>query len=163
MKTLATALMGQRKVGAIVAAVIAAGAVGGWATSTMFATNAAASGNFPLETVRINDVNVPVESFKASLIGSYRVSGTDPDGRSYAGTHIVDIGLAPSGAFELDWDNGRSVGVGQVVGNVLAVASWSKGRTAILTMTINSDGSLSGRWSRRTDRGSKGTETWKRL
>jgi hypothetical protein len=108
-------------------------------------------------------VSVPLEAFKASLIGSYRVTGTDPDGRSYAGTHIVDIGLAPSGALELDWDSGKSIGVGQVVGNVLAVASWSKGRTAILTMTINPDGSLSGRWSRRADRGAKGTETWKKI
>jgi hypothetical protein len=31
-----------------------------------------------------------------------------------------------------------------------------------LTMAINRDGSLSGKWSRRTDRGSQGTETWVR-
>jgi hypothetical protein len=29
-------------------------------------------------------------------------------------------------------------------------------------MTLNPDGSISGKWSRRTDRGSQGTETWKR-
>jgi len=63
---------------------------------------------------------------------------------------------------ELEWDNGKQVGVGQVIGNVLAVASLTKGRTAILVMNINPDGSLSGRWSRRTDRGYKGTETWKK-
>jgi hypothetical protein len=32
----------------------------------------------------------------------------------------------------------------------------------ILLMNINSDGSLSGKSSRRTDRGAKGTEAWKR-
>ena len=52
-------------------------------------------------------------------------------------------------------DNGK-----QVIGDVLAVACLSKGRTVILTMTINPDGSFSGKWSRRTDRGSQGTETW---
>jgi hypothetical protein len=70
--------------------------------------------------------------------------------------------MAPSGALELDWDNGKQVGVGQVIGNVLAVACLIKGRTVILTMAINQDGSLSGKWSRRTDRGSQGTETWVR-
>jgi hypothetical protein len=29
-------------------------------------------------------------------------------------------------------------------------------------MTINPDGTLSGSWLRRTDRGSKGTEIWKK-
>ena len=54
------------------------------------------------------------------------------------------------------------VGIGQVIGDVLVVACLVKGRTAILVMTINPDGSLAGRWSRRMDRGQKGTETWKR-
>jgi hypothetical protein len=43
MKTLISALIGQRKyVRVAVAAVLTAGAVGGWAISTMFAANAAA-------------------------------------------------------------------------------------------------------------------------
>jgi hypothetical protein len=96
------------------------------------------------------------------LTGSYVVTGTDADGRPYPGSGILDIALAPSGALELEWDNGRQVGVGHLLGNVLAVASVVKGRTMILVMTINPDGSLSGRWSRRTDRGSKGTESWKK-
>jgi hypothetical protein len=90
------------------------------------------------------------------------VSGTDPDGKPYAGAGIVDVGLAPSGALELDWNNGKQVGIGQVIGDVLVVACLIKGRTAILIMTINPDGSLSGKWSRRMDRGQKGTETWKK-
>ena len=90
----------------------------------------------------------------------YVVSGTDPDGKPYAGAGIVDIALAPSGALELDWDNGKQVGVAQVIGDTLVVACLFKGRTAILMMTSNPDGSLAGKWSRRTDRGQKGTETW---
>jgi hypothetical protein len=82
------------------------------------------------------------------------------DGTSYIGSHKLNISMAPSGALELDWDNGKQVGVGQVIGDVLAVACLSKGRTVILTMNINPDGSLSGKWSRRTDRGTHGTETW---
>jgi hypothetical protein len=75
---------------------------------------------------------------------------------------VLDIALAPSGALELVWDYGKNVGVGQVIGNVLAVASSTKGRTVILMMNINPDGSLSGKSSRRRDQGSKGTEAWKR-
>ena len=58
--------------------------------------------------------------------------------------------------------NGKQHGVGQVIGDVLVVGCLIKGRTAILIMAINPDGSLSGRWSRRTDRGQKGTEMWKK-
>jgi hypothetical protein len=158
--------IGQRKnVGVIAAALLIAGAVGGgWAISTMVATNAAAvEGLSAFDRVRKSDVRKPVlEEFKPSLIGSYRVTGTDPDGKPYVGAGILDVGLAPSGALELEWDNGKQVGVGQVIGNVLAVACLTKGRTSILIMTINPDGLLSGSWSRRTDRGYKGTETWKK-
>ena len=42
------------------------------------------------------------------------------------------------------------------------VSSLSKGRTTILIMEINPDGSLSGNWLRRTDRSDKGTEAWKK-
>jgi hypothetical protein len=90
------------------------------------------------------------------------VTGTDPGGDPYVGAGVLDIALAPSGALELVWDYGKNVGVGQVVGNVLAVASSTRGRTVILMMNINPDGSLSGKSSRRTDRRSKGTEAWKR-
>ena len=100
------------------------------------------------------------DELKHRLIGSYVVSGTDPDGKPYAGAGIVDIALAPSGALELDWDNGKQVGVAQLIGDTLVVACLFKGRTAILMMTSNPDGSLAGKWSRRTDRGQKGTETW---
>ena len=95
-----------------------------------------------------------------NLVGSYAVSGTDPAGKRYS--RAATIALSSSGALELEWDNGKSVGVGHVVGNVLAVAFSGAGRAAILVLNINPDGSLSGKWWRRTDPGSKGTESWKK-
>jgi hypothetical protein len=141
----------RKRAGALAAAVLTAAALGAWGVATTLVTRAAAIEQRS-ET-----------SAKVALVGSYRVTGTDADGVAYRGAHIVDISLAPSGALEVDWDDGRQFGVAHVVDNVLAVAGSSKGRTVILTMTVNPDGSLSGKWSRRTDRGSQGTETWTRI
>jgi hypothetical protein len=161
MKTLITALVEQRKNIGIVAALLTAGAVAGWAMSASYATITAAVEDLP--AFEISDMKkLPLEELKLGLIGSYVVTGTDPGGDPYVGAGVLDIALAPSGALELVWDYGKNVGVGQVVGNVLAVASSTRGRTVILMMNINPDGSLSGKSSRRTDRGSKGTEAWKR-
>jgi hypothetical protein len=162
MKTPINSLVGQHKnAGVMVAALVAAGAVGGWALSTTFAhVTASVQALPPFEIGEMKQL--PLAQFKRGLIGSYVVTGTDAGGEPYLGAGVLDIVLAPSGALELAWDNGKSVGVGQVIGNVLAVASSSKGRTVILLMNINPDGSLSGKSSRRTDRGSKGTEAWKR-
>jgi hypothetical protein len=154
----------RKRVGIIVVALLAAVTIAGWAAVTTVAPTAAAFEELlTSETVRKNEVKRgPLEDVKPGLIGSYEVTGTDSDGRPYAGATIVDVALVPSGALELDWDNGKQVGVGQVIGNALVVASLNKGRTAILIMSINPDGSLSGHWLRRTDRGYKGTEAWKR-
>jgi hypothetical protein len=154
----------QKALGVVVAALLAGAVVGGWAMSTVSTTRAAAIESQPPFDMVHKSVTkiVPQDELKHGLVGSYIVSGTDSEGRPYAGAGVVDIALAPSGALELDWDNGRQVGVAQVIGDVLVVACLTKGRTAILIMTVNPDGSLSGRWSRRTDRGQKGTETWKR-
>jgi hypothetical protein len=162
MKTLIAALVGQRTNPRVVAAVLlAAGAIGGWVVSTTITGNATAFDDVArIEAAR---EKMPLETSKPSLIGSYVVTGTDSDGKPYAGPGILGIALAPCGALELEWDNGKQVGVSEVIGNVLAVACLTKGRTAILLMTINPDGSLSGKWSRRTDRGYKGTETWKKV
>jgi hypothetical protein len=80
--------------------------------STLSTTSAAAVGDLSaFETMRRNVINPPArDELKHRLIGSYVVSGTDPDGKPYAGGGIVDIALAPSGALELDWDNGKQVG-----------------------------------------------------
>jgi hypothetical protein len=152
----------QKSLGVIAAALFAGTAIGGWAMSTMSTTSAAALEDQPaFETMHKNVIKgVPRDELMPRLTGSYVVSGTDPDGTPYAGG-MVDIALAPSGALELSWDNGRQVGVGQVIGDALVV-SLIKGRTTILIMTVNPDGSLSGRWSRRLDRGQKGTEAWKK-
>jgi hypothetical protein len=103
------------------------------------------------------------EDLKYSLVGSYKVTATETDGKPSYGLLIVDIALAPSGSLEIAWGNGKRVGVGQLIGNTLAVASVNDGRTAILMLTVNADGSLAGTWSRRTDRGTKGTEAWKKM
>jgi hypothetical protein len=161
MKTFITALTRQCKnVRIVAAALLTAGAIGGWALA-MFATSAAAVED-PFALGRRDDGRLPLEDVKSRLVGSYKVTGTDPDGKPYPGSSILDIALAPSGALELEWDNGKQVGVAQVIGNLVAVSAMTRGRTAILLMTVNPDGSLSGKWSRRMDRGSKGTETWKR-
>ena len=71
--------------------------------------------------------------------------------------------MAPSGALDLQWDYETKAAIGQVIGNTLAVAGSTRGRPVILIMNINPDGSLSGKWFHRTDRGSQGGETWKRI
>ena len=154
----------RKNIAVVSAALLAAGAIGGWAVSTTFTLNAGAVEGSPAfePAFKSHTTKAPSDDLKAALIGSYAVTGTDPDGKPYAGAGVVDIALAPSSALELEWDNGKQVGVGQVIGNVLVVASSAKGRTAILIMNVNPDGSLSGRWSRRTDRGYKGTEIWKK-
>ena len=143
-----------RKVTIVAALLVAAVGMGGWARSMTPSTNAA-------ELVHAN-VSLPAGDPKPSLIGSYEVTGTDPDGTPYLAPRILDIALTPSGALELEWDNGKSVGVGQIVGNTLAVASYSRGRMVLLIMTVNPDGSLTGKSLRRTDRGQRGTEVWVR-
>ena len=153
----------QKSVGVVASALLAGAAIGCWAMSTMSTTRAAAVDLSAFEMTRKNVTQtLPHDELKHRLVGSYVVGGTDTDGKPYAGTGVVDIALAPSGALELDWDNGKQVGVAQVIGDVVVVSCLVKGRTAILTMTVNADGSLSGKWSRRTDRGQKGTEIWKK-
>ena len=134
-------------------ALLATGAVGGWGMSTTLVKNVAAAES-SLEATG---------NSKVRLVGSYEVNGTDVEGRPYSGSSILDISLAPSGALEFNWDNGRIVGVGQLVDDsIVAVAYMVNGRTVISVMNINPDGSLSGKWLRRSDRGTKGTETWKK-
>ena len=154
------AAISQRKnAGILATALVAVGALSGWGISATFVKSAEALDSMRQE---IEVAKLSLNQAKARLVGSYMVTGTDPDGASYNGTKIVAISLAPSGALEFDWNDGTFVGVGQLVDNVLAVAYAIKGRTVIALMTINPDGSLSGNWLRRTDRGSKGTENWKK-
>ena len=157
-----TALRKHETLGVLAVVLLVTGAAGGWFLSTTVMKNAAAA-ELPLAIARGGETNsLPVERSRASLVGSYVVTGTDPDGKPYASAGVVDILLVPSGALEIDWDNGKVVGVGQFIDNTLVVAYTIKGRSVISVMNVNPDGSLSGKWLRRTDRGSRGTETWRK-
>jgi hypothetical protein len=143
---------------AVLAVALALGAVGGWVFSTTFVKNATA-----LERAYEEGRTSP-DRIKVALVGSYAVTGTNPNGEQYESPRVLGIALAPSGALELEWDDGRVVGVGQLIdNNILAVAWLNRGRTVVSVMTINPDGTLSGNWFRRTDRGAKATETWKKI
>lgn len=96
----------------------------------------------------------------AKVVGTYTYKGTDTDGSAYSESGKVVVKNAPSGAVEITWDDGAYLGVGQVTGNVLAIASVADGKNSIMLLTINPDGSLSGPWWRRADKGGKGTEVW---
>ena len=98
----------------------------------------------------------------ATLIGNYVVTGTEVDGSAYDGAGTLAITMDKSGALELKWDGGKYVGIGQVVGNSVAVASHADGKVVIMVMNVGADGSLEGKWWRRTDAGTKGTEVWKK-
>jgi len=97
-----------------------------------------------------------------SLIGNYVVTGTEADGKKYDGPGPLVITMDRNGALELKWDGGKYVGIGQVVGNTLAVASNAENRVVIMLMEVKPDGSLEGKYWRRTDAGTKGTEVWKK-
>jgi hypothetical protein len=159
--TKCAAAMGRRG-GVLAAALIVVGMVLGWGMSTTMVKSATAT-VLPFGAWSEADTTKDaLEKTKGALVGTYVVTGTDPDGNPYMGPSTLDISLAPSGALELNWDNGRIVGVGQFSDNVLSVALLVRGRTAVSIMKVNPDGSLSGTWLRRTDRGSRGTETWRR-
>jgi len=98
----------------------------------------------------------------SSLLGNYVVTGTETNGKSYDGSGPLAITMDRNGALELKWDNGRYVGIGQVVGDKLVVASAAEGRVIIGIMDIKPDGSLAGRYWRRTDPGTGGTEVWQK-
>jgi hypothetical protein len=109
MKTLIAALVGQCKNPRVVAAaLLAAGAVDGWAMSTTIIGNATALED--LARIEASREKLQLEASKPSLIGSYVGTGTDSDGKRYASPGIVGIALAPSGALELELEMGsRSV------------------------------------------------------
>ena len=93
------------------------------------------------------------------ITGAYTYSGTNPDGSAEEPGKLT-VTVQPSGAFEVKWDGGDYVGIGQLQGNLFAVASVVDGKNSIMLMTANPDGTVSGSWWRRSDSGSKGTEVW---
>src|ERR1051325_2894279 len=98
----------------------------------------------------------------ASLLGNYTVTGTETNGSNYDGAGTLAITMDKSGALNLSWDGGKYLGVGQVIGDKLAVATFDERRAVIMVMDIKGDGSLEGKWWKRTDAGTKGTEVWKK-
>ena len=98
----------------------------------------------------------------SNLIGNYVVTGTEPDGKAYDGPGPLAITMDKNGSLEPKWDGGKYVGIGQVVGNTLAVATSAENRSVIMLMDVKPDGSLEGKYWRRTDAGTKGTEVWKK-
>jgi hypothetical protein len=98
----------------------------------------------------------------ASLLGNYVVTGTETNGKRYDGPGPLVITMDKNGLLELKWDSGKYVGIGQVVGNQLVVATNAEGRAVLGIMDIKADGSLEGKYWRRTDPGTKGTEVWKK-
>ena len=98
----------------------------------------------------------------ASLIGDYIVTGTETSGAAYDGPGPLAIVMDKSGALNLSWDNGKYVGVGQVQGDKLFVATFDQKRAVLMIMDVKADGSLEGKWWKRTDAGTKGTEVWKK-
>lgn len=95
-----------------------------------------------------------------SLLGNYTYTGTDTDGTKYEEDGTLVISAEPSGAFLVKWDGGEYVGVGQLIDKTLAVAAVADSKNTIMLMSIGADGKLTGKWWRRTDAGSKGTEVW---
>jgi len=57
------------------------------------------------------------QATNASLMGDYVVTGTETDGKPYDGSGPLSVTMDKSGALELKWDNGKYVGIGQVIGN----------------------------------------------
>jgi hypothetical protein len=102
------------------------------------------------------------QASNASLLGNYVVTGTETDGSKYDGPGPLAVTMDKSGALELKWDGGKYVGIGQVSGNQLFVGSVAEGKVVIMVMDVKPDGSLEGKWWRRTDAGTKGTEVWKK-
>lgn len=96
---------------------------------------------------------------QANLIGSYKVTGTNTDGSAYEEGSLT-ISQEPSGAYLVKWDGGDYIGIGQVSGNIFAIATVVDQRNSIMLMTLSPDGSAKGQWWRRSDAGTKGTEVW---
>src|SRR5262249_60097175 len=78
-------------------ALLLVGAVGGWGFSSLVDRAVAVESRFEVPGHAVLD------GAKLALVGTYAVSGTDPEGRPYVGPKTVDISLVPSGALELSW------------------------------------------------------------
>jgi hypothetical protein len=98
----------------------------------------------------------------AGLVGDYEYTGTETDASKYDGAGALKVTMDKSGALEVKWDGGKYVGIGQVAGSQMFVGSVAEGKVVIMVMDVKPDGTLDGKWWRRTDAGTKGTEVWKK-
>lgn len=95
----------------------------------------------------------------AEIVGKYNiVKGVNPDGSEYDGQ--VTIKPDASGGVTIVWDDG-SIGLGMIEGNRLYVGMVYEKRSVVMSMTINKDGSINGKWIQRTEAGT-GIENWKK-
>lgn len=95
-----------------------------------------------------------------NIVGTYDYNGTEVDGSKYEAPGTLVVSAEASGAYLVKWDGGEYIGVGQVTGNIFAVAAIAEKRNTIMLLDIAPNGSLSGKWWRRGDPGNKGTEMW---
>jgi hypothetical protein len=115
-----------------------------------------------LSSLLVIGLAAPALAQSANIVGTYTYNGTATDGAPYSEAGTVVVTSEKSGALSVKWDGGDYVGVGQLTGNVFAVAAVADGKNTIMLLTVNPDGTLSGPWWRRTDPGNKGTEVWKK-
>lgn len=101
----------------------------------------------------------PVFAQAVNIVGTYTVTGTETNGKPYDSAGKVVVKQEKSGAYEVSWDDGQYIGLGQVIGDVFAIGAVADKRISISIMNIKPDGNMSGSWWRRTDKGA-GTEVW---
>lgn len=91
--------------------------------------------------------------------GTYRLSGTNPDGSTYEGEFALQPG--PGASWIAAWQVGdaRIFGLAVIQGGVLAVSFVVEGRPGVAAFDVEPDGSLRGIW---TTGGGLGTETLRR-
>jgi hypothetical protein len=95
----------------------------------------------------------------SELAGKYDIiKGVNPDGTTYDGS--LTIKPDASGGVTIIWDDG-SIGLGMIEGNKLYVGMVFEKRSLVMSMTINKDGTIVGKWIQRTEPGI-GTESWKK-
>jgi hypothetical protein len=81
-----------------------------------------------------------------NLAGRYDVTGTNTDGSRYA----ADLRVTRSGeTWRFDWDSGNAVGVGLVLGDMVAVA-YGASTCSVVGYLVQKNGDLDGLWASRS-------------
>ena len=79
--------------------------------------------------------------------GLYAVEGQNPDGSTYQGQFVLQVG--PLGTWIALWQvgNARLIGLGLIQAGVLAISFGVEGRPGIAAYEVEADGKLRGTWS----------------